>query len=88
MIIVRCRDDDGINQSALQHVARVAEQRHGITHQLADSRMLSGVVVADGSQAGVIHGSSQKIPGVDGTDVAHANNAKTYFFMSCLTQDQ
>lgn len=42
--------------------------------------MLSGVVVADGGQAGVIYGFCQQITGVNRTDVTHANNAKTYFF--------
>ena len=77
---MRRGDDDSVDQSALQHGARVAEQRHGITHQLADSGMLSGVVVADGGQAGVIYGFCQQITGVNCTDVTHTNNAKTYFF--------
>lgn len=83
---MRRGDNHRVDQTAFQHLARVAEQSDRLARQTADGGMFVGIVIANGGQAGFFNLTCQQITGVDGADIADANNAKTYFFMSGLTQ--
>lgn len=81
---MRRGDDDGIDQPTFQHLSRIAEQSHLFADQPTDRRMFIRIVIANCGEHCFLYRSGKQVACVDGTNVANPNNAKAYFFMSCL----